>query len=336
MPRRDASYEKLRVRSDPATGELLETTVIDLLGNVTQVAFSHTRTNLGPADALFSFPRDARRPRDRARAPDAQARRESARPRRRLDCPNQGERFLANPGAAKFGGVPGFVGGVGGSPTQASKLRQLRRNIASRGGRGCATASASRRSAVRSAPRRADARRRRDGRAARARARAQARERRGFRGLRGELPAPLSLTGGGRLIDFASAESCDISRCSALLRPPAEVGGTSLRSVSVSGRRGAGNADEEPSHARCKRARVVLPGAFCDQSAEHAARLQPHRAAQRSVEMRASQARAARASRRSCVRLRSVMRVRGMGLADLVRQRRSCPCGRRMNEEMAA
>jgi len=56
VPRRDATYEKLRVRSDPASGELLETTVIDLLGNVTQVAFSHTRTNLHPADALFSFP----------------------------------------------------------------------------------------------------------------------------------------------------------------------------------------------------------------------------------------------------------------------------------------
>ena len=55
VPRRAASYEKLRVRSDPATGELLETTVVDLLGNVTQIAFSHTRTNLGPADALFSF-----------------------------------------------------------------------------------------------------------------------------------------------------------------------------------------------------------------------------------------------------------------------------------------
>jgi outer membrane lipoprotein carrier protein len=56
VPRREASYEKLRVRSDPASGELLETTVVDLLGNVTQVAFSHTRTNLHPADALFSFP----------------------------------------------------------------------------------------------------------------------------------------------------------------------------------------------------------------------------------------------------------------------------------------
>ncbi len=55
VPRRAASYEKLRVRSDPATGELLETTVVDLLGNVTQVAFSRTRTNLGPADELFRF-----------------------------------------------------------------------------------------------------------------------------------------------------------------------------------------------------------------------------------------------------------------------------------------
>jgi len=55
VPRRDASYQKLRVRSDPATGELLETTVVDLLGNVTQIAFSGTRTNLGPGDELFRF-----------------------------------------------------------------------------------------------------------------------------------------------------------------------------------------------------------------------------------------------------------------------------------------
>jgi len=55
VPRRDASYEKLRVRSDPATGELLETTVVDLLGNVTQIAFHGMRTNLGPSDDLFRF-----------------------------------------------------------------------------------------------------------------------------------------------------------------------------------------------------------------------------------------------------------------------------------------
>ena len=55
VPRRDATYEKLRVRSDPASGELLETTVIDLLGNVTQIAFSGMRTNLGPDAKLFRF-----------------------------------------------------------------------------------------------------------------------------------------------------------------------------------------------------------------------------------------------------------------------------------------
>jgi outer membrane lipoprotein carrier protein len=55
VPRTPASYEKLRVKSDPQTGELVETTVVDLLGNVTQVAFSRTRTNQGPADAQFRF-----------------------------------------------------------------------------------------------------------------------------------------------------------------------------------------------------------------------------------------------------------------------------------------
>jgi outer membrane lipoprotein-sorting protein len=43
------------VRSDPATGELLETTVTDLLGNVTQIAFSGMRTNLRPPDSQFRF-----------------------------------------------------------------------------------------------------------------------------------------------------------------------------------------------------------------------------------------------------------------------------------------
>jgi outer membrane lipoprotein carrier protein len=55
VPRRDASYEKLQVKSDPATGELLETTVTDLLGNVTRIAFSAMRANLSPADEQFRF-----------------------------------------------------------------------------------------------------------------------------------------------------------------------------------------------------------------------------------------------------------------------------------------
>jgi outer membrane lipoprotein carrier protein len=55
VPRRAASYEKLQLKSDPATGELLETTVTDLLGNVTQIAFSKLRSNLGPPASQFRF-----------------------------------------------------------------------------------------------------------------------------------------------------------------------------------------------------------------------------------------------------------------------------------------
>jgi outer membrane lipoprotein-sorting protein len=55
VPRRAASYEKLRLRSDPASGELLESTVVDLLGNVTQIAFSGMRSNLEPPDSQFRF-----------------------------------------------------------------------------------------------------------------------------------------------------------------------------------------------------------------------------------------------------------------------------------------
>jgi outer membrane lipoprotein carrier protein len=55
VPLRPASYEKLAIRTDPRTGEILETTVVDLLGNVTRVAFSDIRANLDlPAD-FFRF-----------------------------------------------------------------------------------------------------------------------------------------------------------------------------------------------------------------------------------------------------------------------------------------
>jgi outer membrane lipoprotein carrier protein len=55
IPRRAASYERLRIRVDSPTGEILETTVVDLLGNVTEVAFSDIRVNLDPAPGLFRF-----------------------------------------------------------------------------------------------------------------------------------------------------------------------------------------------------------------------------------------------------------------------------------------
>jgi outer membrane lipoprotein carrier protein len=55
VPRRAASYERLRIRADSATGEILETAVVDLLGNVTEVAFTDIQVNLDPAPGLFRF-----------------------------------------------------------------------------------------------------------------------------------------------------------------------------------------------------------------------------------------------------------------------------------------
>ncbi len=55
VPREAASYEKLRVRVDRSSGDLLETTVVDLLGNATRVAFQEIQANLDPAPELFRF-----------------------------------------------------------------------------------------------------------------------------------------------------------------------------------------------------------------------------------------------------------------------------------------
>jgi outer membrane lipoprotein-sorting protein len=55
VPRTDATYEKLRVLADLASGEIRRTTIFDLVGNVTEVTFGDVRTNQGPADAVFRF-----------------------------------------------------------------------------------------------------------------------------------------------------------------------------------------------------------------------------------------------------------------------------------------
>lgn len=55
VPRVDASYEKLRIVVDRATGELRKSTVIDLLGNVTEVEFSGVQANQHPDDGVFRF-----------------------------------------------------------------------------------------------------------------------------------------------------------------------------------------------------------------------------------------------------------------------------------------
>lgn len=55
VPRADASYEKLRILVDRATGELRRSTVIDMLGNVTEIEFRDVRANQHPEDGVFQF-----------------------------------------------------------------------------------------------------------------------------------------------------------------------------------------------------------------------------------------------------------------------------------------
>jgi outer membrane lipoprotein carrier protein len=55
VPREPASYEKLFLQVDPASGDVHGTRVVDLLGNVVGVAFRDLRFNLNPADSEFQF-----------------------------------------------------------------------------------------------------------------------------------------------------------------------------------------------------------------------------------------------------------------------------------------
>ncbi len=54
-PRRAATYERLALLADPASGEVRETTVHDLFGNVTSVRLADVRTNQRPPPELFVF-----------------------------------------------------------------------------------------------------------------------------------------------------------------------------------------------------------------------------------------------------------------------------------------
>jgi outer membrane lipoprotein carrier protein len=55
VPRRDAPYEHLELVADPATGEVHETSVVDLFGNRTEIQLEHVRVDTGPAASLFRF-----------------------------------------------------------------------------------------------------------------------------------------------------------------------------------------------------------------------------------------------------------------------------------------
>ena len=54
-PLRETTYEKLRVRVEPGTGDLVQTRVVDLLGNVTTVDFSEIEVNRTPDASVFEF-----------------------------------------------------------------------------------------------------------------------------------------------------------------------------------------------------------------------------------------------------------------------------------------
>ncbi len=55
VPRSPATYEKLRLRAELGTGEVRATEIVDLLGNVTAVAFDEIRVNQKPAADVFRF-----------------------------------------------------------------------------------------------------------------------------------------------------------------------------------------------------------------------------------------------------------------------------------------
>lgn len=55
VPREPATYQRLRIVADPRSGDLSQTQVVDLLGNVTRVTFSELRANTHPPDSTFRF-----------------------------------------------------------------------------------------------------------------------------------------------------------------------------------------------------------------------------------------------------------------------------------------
>ena len=54
-PKEPATYEKLELVVDPASGSIRETEVIDLFGNRTRVRFEDMKTNQDPPSEIFRF-----------------------------------------------------------------------------------------------------------------------------------------------------------------------------------------------------------------------------------------------------------------------------------------
>lgn len=55
VPKQDATYEKIELLAARESGEVRETRIFDLVGNVTTIRFRSLRTNLGPPASTFTF-----------------------------------------------------------------------------------------------------------------------------------------------------------------------------------------------------------------------------------------------------------------------------------------
>jgi outer membrane lipoprotein carrier protein len=55
QPKQAATYQRLKLRVDKASGAILATAVVDLFGNRTDVVFKNVEQNLSPSDSLFHF-----------------------------------------------------------------------------------------------------------------------------------------------------------------------------------------------------------------------------------------------------------------------------------------
>jgi outer membrane lipoprotein carrier protein len=55
VPKSDASYERLGLVADPASGDILETSIVDLFGNRTEIKFRELEVNREPAADVFEF-----------------------------------------------------------------------------------------------------------------------------------------------------------------------------------------------------------------------------------------------------------------------------------------
>lgn len=54
-PKQSATYERLELRVDRASGAIVATAVVDLFGNRTDVVFNHVERNRKPGEELFRF-----------------------------------------------------------------------------------------------------------------------------------------------------------------------------------------------------------------------------------------------------------------------------------------